>query len=107
MRPATPHNSVSTSHILGLKHFTAFQKWAYFWMKDVHVAMAAKLGSGKYKIYAQDKANANEGSNYLLVMVRGCRYIIVVLECMLEDCGLQLGLLVFCPGPKCSFVELL
>lgn len=38
-------------------------------MKDVHVAMAAKLGSGKYKIYAQDKANANEGSNYLLVMV--------------------------------------
>lgn len=54
----------------GLRHFTAFQKWAFFWMPDKHVAQAETLGSGKYKLFAQDKVDAiNNNNNYLLVMV--------------------------------------
>lgn len=38
-------------------------------MPDKNVAMVEKLGSGKYKIFAQDDRNAIDGNNYLLAMV--------------------------------------
>jgi hypothetical protein len=53
----------------GLRHFSAFQKWAWWWMPDKNVAMVEKLGSGKYKLYAQDNRDAANTNNYLLAMV--------------------------------------